>query len=72
LAAVLADVSKSEVARMAAGLQLKNYLTSKDPEVKLRYQSQWLSFDQSVRQHIKNLVSIYNVLTTTSGVKVQM
>ncbi len=58
LAAVLADVSKSEVARMAAGLQLKNYLTSKDAEVKLRYQMQWLSMAESVRVHIKALVSV--------------
>lgn len=56
LAAVLADVSKSQAARSAAGLQLKNYLTSKDSEVKRNYQIRWLSFDESVRQHIKNLV----------------
>ena len=56
LAAVLADVSKSEVARVAAGLQLKNYLTSKNEEVKLQYQRMWLSFDESVRRHIKTLV----------------
>ncbi len=57
LAAVLADVSKSQAARSAAGLQLKNYLTSKDSEVKRNYQIRWLSFDESVRQHIKNLVN---------------
>ena len=57
LATELADVSKSEIARMAAGLQLKNYLTSKNPEIRMQYQQAWLSFDPSVRQHIKTLVS---------------
>ena len=41
---------------MAAGLQLKNYLTSKNPEIKLQYQTMWLSFDPAVRLHIKNMV----------------
>ena len=53
----LADVNKSEVARMASGLQLKNYLTSKAPEVKLQYQQAWLSFDPAIRSHIKAMVS---------------
>lgn len=50
-------MSKSQVARMAAGLQLKNYLTSKAPEVRLEYQRIWLSFDSQVRLAIKSLVS---------------
>lgn len=53
----LADVGKSQVARMAAGLQLKNYLTSKAPEVRQQYQQMWLSFDPQVRLGIKSLVS---------------
>ena len=50
---------------MAAGLQLKNYLTSKDPEVRLKYQQEWLKFEEAVRQHIKMLVSA-NLLNLTS------
>ena len=42
---------------MAAGLQLKNYLTSKDPDFKLQYQQRWLSFPLEERQGIKHLVS---------------
>lgn len=42
---------------MAAGLQLKNYLTSKDPDVKQRQQINWLNFDASLRQSIKDLVN---------------
>ncbi|XP_019853838.1 PREDICTED: importin subunit beta-1 isoform X2 [Amphimedon queenslandica] len=56
LATELADVSKSVVSRMAAGLQLKNYLTSKDPDFKLQYQQRWLSFPLDERQGIKHLV----------------
>ena len=43
---------------MAAGLQLKNYLTSKTPEVKLQYQLRWLSIDMAVRAEIKSIVSV--------------
>lgn len=52
----LADCGKSEVARVAAGLQLKNYLTSKDPERKYQLQQAWLGFEQPVRQHVKGMV----------------
>lgn len=61
LATVLADVSKSEVSRMAAGLQLKNYLTSKDAEIRLQYQGRWLKIDQGRRKHIKDLVGFLYV-----------
>lgn len=57
LATVLADVSKSQVARMAAGLQLKNCLTAKSPEVRLQYQQTWLMLEAPVRQHVKEMVS---------------
>ena len=67
LAAVLADVSKSEGARMAAGLQFKNYLTSKDADVKVKYQVQWMSMDAAVRTHIKSLVSRGPVLRIQQG-----
>ena len=38
---------------MAAGLQLKNCLTSKDLEVKQEYQTRWLSFPQDLRAYVK-------------------
>ena len=60
LATELADNGKSQISRSAAGLQLKNYLTSKNPEVKLEYQRRWLSFEVPMRQHIKNLVKSQN------------
>ena len=34
----LSDVNNSQVARKTAGLQLKNRLTSKDPQVKQQFQ----------------------------------
>ena len=57
LANELSNVGKSDVARMAAGLQLKNYLTSKAVEVKVHLQQTWLTMDIAVRQHIKVAVS---------------
>ncbi|XP_022788287.1 importin subunit beta-1-like [Stylophora pistillata] len=51
----LADATKSQVARMAAGLQLKNQLTSKDAAVRLQYQQRWLSLDEAVKSHVKNM-----------------
>lgn len=57
LALELANVSKSAVARMAAGLQLKNYLTAKDPEVRLQYQQRWLAMDAPIKLQVKTLVS---------------
>lgn len=47
----------SPVARMAAGLQLKNQLTSKDPNVKANYQARWLGFPEEIRTYIKQNVS---------------
>ncbi|MEQ2206114.1 Importin subunit beta-1, partial [Xenoophorus captivus] len=45
------------VARVAAGLQVKNSLTSKDPDVKSQYQQRWLAIDTNARREIKNYVS---------------
>lgn len=58
LCQVLADPSQSQVARMAAGLQVKNYLTSKDSNVKQQLQHQWLLLEESARLAIKNLVLV--------------
>ncbi|XP_067019513.1 importin subunit beta-1-like [Acropora muricata] len=52
----LADGGKSQVARMAAGLQLKNGLTSKDPNIRKQHQQRWLSLDEQVKLHVKQMV----------------
>ena len=56
LSSVLADTSKSSVARMAAGLQLKNCLTSKDLSVRQQHQQRWFSIDENARSQLKALV----------------
>lgn len=57
LSEVLANINCSAVARTAAGLQLKNHLTSKDPTITERYHERWLSFPEPTREYIKNNVS---------------
>jgi importin subunit beta-1 len=59
LSKILKDASKGEVARMQAGLQLKNAIYSKDPAIKAQHQHRWLSFDEISRNGIKE-----NVLNT--------
>lgn len=58
LSDVLANVSYSPVARTAAGLQLKNHLTSKDASILDQYHKRWLSFPETIREYIKNNVSL--------------
>lgn len=58
LSDVLSHAGNSPVARMAAGLQIKNHLTSKDPALKLQYQQRWLTFAEDTREYIKKNVSI--------------
>lgn len=58
LSDVLVAGGNSQVARMAAGLQLKNHLTSKDPTLKLQYQQRWLALPEDIRLYIKKNVSI--------------
>lgn len=53
---VLGDATKSQVARMAAGLQLKNQLTSKDASVRLQYQQRWMALDGEVKSVIREMV----------------
>ena len=53
LSEILAHGANSPVARMAAGLQLKNTLTSKDLEVKQEYQQRWLQFPPDLRAYVK-------------------
>ncbi|XP_074101694.1 importin subunit beta Fs(2)Ket isoform X1 [Cotesia typhae] len=53
LSGVLGTPAASPVARMAAGLQLKNQLTSKDPTLKSQYQQRWLTIPAETREFIK-------------------
>lgn len=57
LSDVLVNTGFSAVARTAAGLQLKNHLSSKDAEVSDQYHKRWLSFPENTREYIKNNVS---------------
>ncbi|CAL1266262.1 unnamed protein product [Larinioides sclopetarius] len=56
LSNVLQNASNTPVARMAAGLQLKNALTSKDTEIRLKYQERWLQFPADIRNFVKQNV----------------
>ncbi|XP_023209517.1 importin subunit beta-like [Centruroides sculpturatus] len=56
LSDVLQHASNSPVARMAAELQLKNSLTSKDAELRNQNQQRWLFFPEDVRLYIKQNV----------------
>ncbi|XP_076631507.1 importin subunit beta Fs(2)Ket isoform X1 [Colletes latitarsis] len=53
LSGVLVTAAASPVARMAAGLQLKNQLTSKDVLLKYQYQQRWLAIPVEIREFIK-------------------
>lgn len=59
LSEVLANPLNNSVARMAAGLQIKNALTSKDQTTKDQYQQRWLAFPEEAKTYIKNNVSIH-------------
>ncbi|KAH8400453.1 hypothetical protein KR222_000006 [Zaprionus bogoriensis] len=54
LSKILVDTTNSVVARMAAGLQLKNHLTSKDEKISQQYQERWHQFPEETRELIKN------------------
>lgn len=62
LSDILRHGGNSPVARMAAGLQLKNQLTAKDLAMKTTYQHRWLGFPEEIRNYIKKNVSLYNFL----------
>lgn len=53
LSDVLVTTTNSQVSRMAAGLQLKNHLTSKDENVNQQYQQRWMQFPDEIREYIK-------------------
>lgn len=65
LSDVLSHPGNSAVARMAAGLQLKNQLTSKDEAVKLKFQTNWLQLPEDIRNYIKKNVGRILILIMT-------
>lgn len=65
LSDILRHGGNSPVARMAAGLQLKNHLTSKDQSIKVSYQQRWLLFQEEIRDYIKkNIVEALGTETS--------
>ncbi|KAK2722426.1 hypothetical protein QYM36_002833 [Artemia franciscana] len=72
LSDVLAGVNNPQVPRMAAGLQLKNTLTSKDTAMKAEYQKRWLSLPEDVRNYVKkNVVSALGTETSRPSAAAQ-
>jgi len=59
LSDVLKHGSNSQVARMQAGIQLKNALYSKDPTIRQQHQQRWMQFTDDLRNYVKR-----NVLET--------
>ncbi|XP_065342738.1 importin subunit beta-1 isoform X3 [Cloeon dipterum] len=53
LSEILGHGGNSAVVRMAAGLQFKNSLTSKDPNIAIQYQHRWLALPEQTRAYIK-------------------
>lgn len=53
LSDILKHGGNGPVARMQAGLQLKNAIYSKDPTNRANYQRRWLQFREDVRMYIK-------------------
>ena len=58
LSEALKHGGNSPVARMQAGIQLKNALYSKDANLRVQYQHRWLSFPEDARGYIKKNVSV--------------
>uniref|UniRef100_A0A6G1SFT6 Importin subunit beta n=1 Tax=Aceria tosichella TaxID=561515 RepID=A0A6G1SFT6_9ACAR len=56
LSDVLYDQQNQPVVRAAAGLQLKNQLTSRDEHVRQKQQDRWRTLPESSRAHIKDRV----------------
>jgi len=64
LSNVLLYSVNNPVARIAAGLQIKNHITSKDEAVKVQMKQRWLSFAEQDRLFIKQ--NIFKALGTES------
>lgn len=56
LSDVLFDENNPPVARAAAGLQLKNQLTSRDETLRIQQQERWRSLPEETRLHIRERV----------------
>jgi importin subunit beta-1 len=65
LSEALSNINNDAVIRMAAALQLKNHLTSKDVEIRQQVQNRWLSFPENVRNYIKQ--NVVNALGTENS-----
>lgn len=65
LSDVLANQEQNGYVRMAAGLQLKNQLTSKDDAVRARLTQQWLTLSEEIRNAVK--VNTLRSLGTETG-----
>jgi hypothetical protein len=72
LSDILYHGGNSPVARMAAGLQLKNTLTSKDPTIKTQYQQRWLSFPEETRAYVKKNVTLFYITIRNSQFLLQL
>lgn len=59
LSDVLKHGSNSPVARMQAGIQLKNALYSKDMAIRLQYQQRWMAFPEELRAYVKRNVGSF-------------
>ncbi|KAL3309364.1 Importin subunit beta-1, partial [Cichlidogyrus casuarinus] len=66
LSEILAEESCDQTVRMQAGLQLKNFLYTKDTSVKQELHSRWLSIPESDRQFVKDN-SLNALATEKSG-----
>ncbi|KAI1293817.1 Importin subunit beta-1 [Halotydeus destructor] len=62
LSEALSNASHPDAVRSAAGLQLKNALTSKDEDIKLQYQNRWLALPEDVRMYVK--ANVVNAIGT--------
>lgn len=62
LSDVLKHGGNSPVARMQAGIQLKNALYSKDTVIRTQHQQRWMQFPADLRAYIKNNVCHYVVI----------
>ena len=67
LAQILANSSNSPTSRTAAGLFLKNQLTSKDPADKLLKQQRWAAFKLETRKTVRELVSLNSRVGVEQG-----
>ncbi|CAB0002025.1 unnamed protein product [Nesidiocoris tenuis] len=71
LSDILNHGGNSQVARMAAGSQLKNHLDAKDPTVKLEYQQRWRSIPEETRNYIKKNITLEAMKSDVNDIALQ-